>query len=251
MGSNNSVPRKYSNEEILANINKLFNQFNEKKHEPLTIHSLSLEKMDNENVVPRQSRYVEFEKQLGGAICEAQATKLLALAGGSCEPKNCKCKCQNGGNDDEDGNISESSLNMDMDEDMEENNVLEGGCAACGDTTSDMFMSEILKMNNVSSTSHSPQYGGCGCDDKVIPAIKNTIMEPDNSVSSLSLTFNTTPVSPKVQKGGCPACTMKTSELVGGAFNKQSSEGMNIMPFYSSTSGTEYYSNMQREHRYT
>ena len=57
----------------------------------------------------------------------------------------------------------------------------------------------------------------------------------------------------KMQGGGAETSLSSlvgmTSVMNGG--KKQSSEEINVMPFYSSTSGSEYYNEMQRENRYT
>lgn len=130
--------------------------------------------------------------------------------------------------------------------------------------TSNMFMSEIAQLGNLSATSNGLMTGGCGCgiekklsEEQFIR--KHTSPKSETSVvdSLTNMTLDKTVQDggcPScVQTGGCPSCSatsvMKTSEMFGGKI--QTSEEMNIMPFYSSTSGTEYYSNMQKAHRYT
>lgn len=131
--------------------------------------------------------------------------------------------------------------------------------------TSNMFMSEIAQLGNLSATSFGNMTGGCGCgiekqlsEERFIKKHTSPKSPPETTTSVIgsltNMTLDQNGGCPScVQTGGCSACSatsvMKTSEMFGGKI--QTSEEMNIMPFYSSTSGTEYYSNMQKAHRYT
>jgi hypothetical protein len=147
------------------------------------------------------------------------------------------------------GNLSATSF---------ENNNQQNGGQINLTATSNMFASEIAKLGDLSATSIGNMTGGCGCGAVKQLAEKHIPSEtPSSIIESLTgMTINPSTQSGGcqtcVQTAGCPACSatsvIKTSEMFGGKI--QTSEEINIMPFYSSTSGSEYYSNMQKAHRY-
>lgn len=227
MGNNNSVQKKLSNEEILMNINKLFGETSGEQFPQYTFNSIGMNNMEGGCIVPAKNRYASLEAQLGGELQNIQTLGMLNSFG--------RMLNQSGGDGIDVDSLSE--LEEDSDADLDDE-LLEGGCPTClaggAEQTSEMFMSEVMKMENISATSVDKQTGGCGACDK-----------KSESLSSLSLMKSLN------MEGGCPACNatqvIRTIEMTGG---KPSSEEMNIMPFYSSTSGSEYYSSVQKEHRY-
>lgn len=256
MGNNNSIQQTPTNNEIMANINKLFSQHAQGNVPEITIHSLDMSDLHGgcNGVKCTRNRFAPYEQQLGGMISSAH--KQIALTNGV----NVACKFAplSGGNGDD-----YSDLEMSDDEQQG------GGLTATSNTfmseigkmtnlsvtspsgqtggnlaTSNAFASEIANMGQLSVTSMANMNGGCGCDKPpiAVPTMKTT-----------SILDSLTDMSVK-QQGGCgcgvPSATSTVpSQLLGGGF-KQTSEEMNIMPFYSSTSGTEYYNNMQKAHRY-
>jgi len=164
------------------------------------------------------------------------------------------------------GNFT-TSLNM-------RDSALIGGCDACGvpnvksnvkssmrSNTSSANMSVIRQLGgNCSSTSNTycsetspPQQLG-GCDACGTSNIKSN-MKSNTSTANVS--------ELKKQLGGDCSTTsdlkcvglsttsgssrLLSQFMVGGA---NSSEEMNIMPFYTSMSGTEYYNNVKKDQRY-
>lgn len=110
---------------------------------------------------------------------------------------------------------------LDMDETIDFQN---GGKQ--DDVTSDNFMSELREIGKLSATSV----------DNI-----NTIPKEQQGGGALSAT------SPITYEQSQLSTT--SNALFGG--NDRVDDVTNVMPFYSSTSGTEYYNNMQKEHRYT
>lgn len=211
MGNNNSVEKKLTNEEILANIYKFFNN-NTQTTSETSVLSLHLENETSGGcLAPCQNRYHELEIQLGGKLEHIHALNNIN-----------NFFHQSGGEADSD--ISDLDIG-DLEEDIVEEQ--QGGKYS---ETSNNFMSEILKLDVLSATSQDKcMLGGCGCETKK--------EEPKSTSPITTLSLNK--FSDKVQTGGCPMCA-----------NKQSSEEINIIPFFSSTSGTEYYNAMQKEQRY-
>lgn len=267
MGNNNSVQQNLSNDEIMANINKLFAPYQQTNTNYDTIHSLD---MSGGCVTCKRNRYSEFENQLGGELKNANNEIMynnLSKFAGQTERNNySELEDLDFDNNEQFGGDGEMTSDMFMSELAHvgnlsatsfENNSQQNGGQSNLSATSNVLMSEIAHMNNLSATSvgNNLQTGGCGCsiekklsEDKFIK--KHTPSQSTTSAieSLTNMSLNKTP-----QTGGFSSCSttsiMQTSEMFGGKI--QTSEEMNIMPFYSSTSGTEYYSNMQKTHRYT
>lgn len=196
------MQRKLSNDEILTNINNIFKYSHMCQDNNCTIESLGFNELTGGNIVPRRARYVEYEKQLGGAFNGIEKIKSI-IGINKNKPE-------------------EESLTL---SEFEKETIQQGGNLHNNNETSDMFMSEINKINNLSATSQP---------------IENVQQKPTEQTISLSLKTLSSPI---IQTGGCN-CTMSGGKV------KQTSEEINVMPFYSSTS-VEYYGNMQKEHRYT
>jgi hypothetical protein len=233
MGSSQSVPEQITNDEIFKNINKLFQSKCDNSDDCVTYNTLGLNNIYGGDACQTRYRYAEYEAQVGGRLANLDD----------------KCGIQNvnsflgqiGGKGKIDiGDDSDDELDMDED-DIEDDDefVLDGGnCAACN-STSAMFMSELQNITQLSATSVVPQTGGKpACDTSM------------NSLSGFELTqtagcpCSSASVVGNKQNGGCPC----SAAAVGG--KKQTSEELNIMPFFSSTSGSEYYNHMQKNHRY-
>lgn len=303
MGNNNSVQQNLSNDEIMANINKLFAPYQQSYSGHDTIQSLDMSNVNGGCVACKRSRYAEFENQLGGELKRANNVitfnKLSQFAvqtggnyvgeldeldfdnnsysqeGGSGEMTsemfmselahigNLSATSFENNNNQNGGQLNLTATSSALMSEMARvdnlsatsiGNNLQNGGQVNGFATSNMFMSEIAQLGNLSATSLGNMNGGCGCsaEKKFIERQKSP--KDTSEIVSLSMA--------KTQDGGCQTCSqtagcvacsttsaMKTSEMFGGKI--QTSEEMNIMPFYSSTSGTEYYNNMQKAHRYT
>ena len=259
MGNNNSVQQKFSNDEIITNINKLFESY---QHADVdTIQSLNMSTVGGCFKCDR-NRYAEFETQLGGSLRNAEniikfdnLAKFANLSGGSTE----QLEELDFDNNFVGGNYDALATSTAFMSELANNGVLSATSNAVipeakTNTTSNMFMSDLANVNNLSATSPVVMNGGCGCDLEKKLAEEQFVQkhtspkQPSTSIlDSLTDMANIVPS----QNGGCSACTssLKLNSLVGGTL--QTSEEMNIMPFYSSTSGTEYYGNMQKSHRYT
>ena len=280
MGNNNSVQQNLSNDEIMSNINHLFSPYQQTDTRYDTIHSLDMSNTNGGCVECKRNRYVEFENQLGGELRNADNTimfnklaKFAVQSGGT----NCSelddldlnledSNQQNGGqiNLSATSNALMSELaHVDYLSATSVGNNLQAGGQISSAATSNMFASEIAKLGDLSATSIGNMTGGCGCEAQKQLSEKQFIEKhtPSETPSSIIESLTGMTINPNTQNGGCPSCVqtagcpacgatsvIKTSEMFGGKI--QSSEEINIMPFYSSTSGSEYYSNMQKAHRY-
>lgn len=238
MGNKPSVQKQLTNDEIIANISKLFKSEPDDIPPMYTVETLNLNNpATGGDVKSTRNRYAPIQQQLGGQLKNIEKpSEVIKIE---------KFINQMVGGD--------KQLDEELEElDFEDEKPQTGG-ADC-DATSAMFMSEIRKMNNLSATSYDEppkMNGGCcapaqyGGDKKCL----DSACERTSNLTSLS------GLDLSHMVGGCPCNTSisNTIGLAGGSAekNKPSSENINIMPFFSSTSGTEYYNNIQREHRYT
>jgi hypothetical protein len=180
-----------------------------------TYNTLGLNNMYAGDAKQTRYRYAEYETQYGG--------KMTNLENQYCMKNINSFLSQLGA-----GKKPEYDSDDELDLEDDDENILEGGCEACETTaTSEFFMSELQNINQLSATSNNlMQTGG-----------KPKSCEASNvsSLSGFEMSLN----------GGCPC----SSNIISGG-KKQISDELNIMPFFSSTSGSEYYTNMQKEHRY-
>lgn len=212
-----------NNEGFIEGINQLF-----APHKPThavdseLLTTLNLEQFSGGCVVPPKSRYLEFEQQLGGSMQNEQQLNNIAqffsYAGG---------KVQNDSDLEED---DLSDLDMgDVDEEIKQ----DGGNLSA---TSNANMSELNAINVSQLSATSMQNGGV-----------------QNGGSADHLTSELFGHMNAKQHGGNANVYDSLSPLsqftMSGA-GKKSSESINVMPLFSSTSGTEYYNDMQRANRY-
>jgi hypothetical protein len=300
MGNNNSVHQNLSNEEIMANINKLFVSY-QQADDSKTIQSLDMSNFDGGCVGCKRNRYELYENKLGGSVQSSRKDVMLnnaaniacqfsGIKGGS-GPKEILEDLQfDDGVSNTARGDSDMTSNMFMSEIGRLDNLsatsLENNSQTGGNfntATSNMFMSEIGRLGNLSATSHEnnsqtggnfntaisdafaselrhignlsatseenfAQAGGRGCNKASVPCANQETSSQLGSLSEMTKVGNSIG-----QNGGCSACSSTSASIGGGLFGGkyQTSEEINIMPFYSSTSGTEYYSNMQKSHRYT
>jgi hypothetical protein len=262
MGLENSKTQKMSNDDIVGNINKLFGSLNI----PSEIsESLHMDNYSGGDMYPTRQRYKEFEYQLGGMMKQMQLNKNLhnlsnAMSGGAGEDYDSDLEDFNDADEivEEDGmvdNIADGFVEENGMIDDDADGMIGGGLSE----TSRANMTEIrnMKTDVLSPTSAdvsnkkvnplSQQDGGCD----ILSSLSGFL----SGKSTTSQVFNEgmNKGVNKMQGGGAETSLSSlvgmTSVMNGG--KKQSSEEINVMPFYSSTSGSEYYNEMQRENRYT
>lgn len=267
MGIGNSTPKKLSNDDILANINKLFRHSSKCDDNKYTFGTLEMNGITGGSIVPPKKRYVTYENRLNRDLNDRGRLNFLLgvvkknnQTGGNLpaltEFENEQEQYQIGGCSQCDSNTSPLYPDQLKNAFSLSTTSQNGGCVHCGDTTSQMNMSQLEnvsqlsatsqnggcaqcgnsmihkgQLSSLSATSYTIQNGGCGCNKQNEEQLREELPKPNYK---LSFSLSSKDDSPK-QSGG----------------SNQTSEEINIMPFYSSTSGMEYYSNMQKEHRYT
>jgi hypothetical protein len=253
MGSENSKTQKISNNDVMENINKLFGSLSI----PTTITETSLHMDDySGGEYPTRQRYKEFEYQLGGELKKVRLNNKLQnfsnLMYGGDGDYDSDLEFDNDDNDDNDDNndyiddVRDDEIDehddMEHDDVEHEEDMIGGGLSE----TSKANMTEIrnMKTNALSPTSGENVQDG-GAD--TLSSLSGFLTDKNTTSQVFNSEIN------KMRGGGAETSLSSlagmTSMMSGG--RKQSSEEINVMPFYSSTSGSDYYSEMQKENRYT
>lgn len=210
------------NEQFVGSITQLFTSSDPKNqpHDSDMLTTLNLDQFSGGCITPPKNRYAEFEQQLGGSLKTAEQfnniTKFFSHVGGK-DP-----------NDDSDLMESDDDLSdLDMD-DIEQ----DGGNLSVTSTSNmaEVNAVDVSKLSATSMPNNNVQAGGC---DHLTSELFGHI-EVGQSGGNAKLVDSQTSLSSLSMFGG-----------------KKSSESINVMPLFSSTSGTEYYNDMQRENRYT
>jgi hypothetical protein len=225
MGSENSTIQKKPNNDVIDNINKLFNLSN--THEDVdAMTSLHINDMSGGSVYPTRQRYKEYEIQLGGQLKQLEVLNTI----------NNFSHMLSGGDEEFD-----SDLEFD-DTEHEHDDELVGGNGMSATSANHMSEIQKIKTDQLSPTSHD------------VNNLSDTLEQPSKvpeTHDSASRIFDSEMAklqSKPAQTGGETLSSLVGMEMFGG---KQSSDEVNIMPIYSSASQSEYYNDMQKEHSFT
>ena len=244
MGLENSKTQKMSNNDIVENINKLFGSLSV----PTEItESLNMENYSGGNMYPTRQRYKEFEYQLGGMMKQMQLNKNL---------HNLSTTMNGGAGEEYDSDLEDFDNTDELIEDNEIDNEIDEE-VMMGGRLSETSRANMTEIKNMKTDVLSPTSAYVS-NKKVEPLSQQDGGDILSSLSGFLSGKSTTSqvFNDGVNKmhGGNAETSLSsligmTSVMNGG--KKQSSEEINVMPFYSSTSGSEYYNEMQRENRYT
>lgn len=270
MGNNNSTQNEPTRDEIVDNLKRMFPASDGYTVEFETVQSLDMDHVGGECTSCSRNRYTQFEKQLGGDVVNLERANIGKTITTLFPPKKVAVTEKTDALDGMTDSIIGGSCDMtssafiddiarvgDLSATSFEHSFAQLGAANISDDkqrTSSAHMSEIGKINVESPTSivdytEKPLGAGCGeCGGDNEIAEKQVLRKKDANILTSILSSLSDIAS---QSGGCAACGAGRESQKPAMPDRTSSDEMNVMPFYSSTSGTEYYNNMQRMNRFT